>query len=90
MSAAKLELHEIELEKFNRSESEKYYINRENIILQLNHMYIQLYKRNRSLFACLRAGCLDLEIETVGERCILRENKIWNGGIENYFSILSL
>ena len=34
--------------------------------LQLNHICMYKYrnKRNRSLYAHLRAGCLDLEIET--------------------------
>ena len=48
-------------------------------------------KRNRSLLSRLRAGCLDLEIETGRWRGVERENrvcKLCNNGIENEIHFL--
>ena len=59
--------------------------------------YTELYvfkvrnKRNRSLLSRLRAGCLDLEIETGRWRGIQREDricKLCNNGIENEIHFL--
>ena len=54
-------------------------------------MYRIINKRNRSLFSRLRAGCLDLEIETGRWRGIPKEQricKLCSNGIENEIHFL--